>query len=350
MEGWFPLGCDGSRMECPRTAELEQELGEVQQGQIATDTLGYRLGQLDHRGPLVLVIRDIQIGERRYLIDLLEALPQAVLKSVLLVLRRGLRGLRLVRCFAQAGVLVSDPAIFAGTTLQPGDGQGGGIHRRRVLVLDRRCREKGRPPLPVRVIRVAAPGSRTTYRWLTNVLDPKRLPAALAARFYRMRWESECFFRTSGGVVKDVRLVSQTARIVMHRSRGFTAGVPALVGARGVGLESGWEAGGAGRVEVQRGGSAPGDPPGAGRSSKAGAAEQFCQAVTTDRTRSTGANRSQDERDDQPRRKKHVAPQPPRIKAAACGARKHRSRIQSSRVGSLSCYENIRSLKSRWNP
>ena len=27
MEGWFPLGCDGSRMECPRTAELEQSWG-----------------------------------------------------------------------------------------------------------------------------------------------------------------------------------------------------------------------------------------------------------------------------------------------------------------------------------
>jgi hypothetical protein len=26
MEGWFPLGCDGSRMECPRTEELEQSL------------------------------------------------------------------------------------------------------------------------------------------------------------------------------------------------------------------------------------------------------------------------------------------------------------------------------------
>lgn len=28
MEGWFPLGCDGSRMECPRTEELEQSLGK----------------------------------------------------------------------------------------------------------------------------------------------------------------------------------------------------------------------------------------------------------------------------------------------------------------------------------
>ncbi len=28
MDGWLPLGCDGSRMECPRTEELEQNLGK----------------------------------------------------------------------------------------------------------------------------------------------------------------------------------------------------------------------------------------------------------------------------------------------------------------------------------
>ena len=28
MEGWLPLGCDGSRMECPRTEELEQCMGK----------------------------------------------------------------------------------------------------------------------------------------------------------------------------------------------------------------------------------------------------------------------------------------------------------------------------------
>ena len=68
------------------------ELGEVQQGQIATDTLGYRLGQLDHRGPLVLASGTSKSGERRYLIDLLEALPQVALKSVLLVCDAGYVG------------------------------------------------------------------------------------------------------------------------------------------------------------------------------------------------------------------------------------------------------------------
>ena len=69
------------------------ELGEVQQGQIGTDALGDRLGQLDHWGTLVLArLGTSKTGERRYLIDLLETLPQAVLKSVLLVCDAGYVG------------------------------------------------------------------------------------------------------------------------------------------------------------------------------------------------------------------------------------------------------------------
>jgi len=41
------------------------------------------------------------------------------------------------------------------------------------------------------VIRVAARKRKNDVWLVTNVLDPKRLPAELAARFYRMRWESE---------------------------------------------------------------------------------------------------------------------------------------------------------------
>ena len=105
---------------------------------------------------------------------------------------------------------------------------------------------KSRRRCAVRVIRVAARKRKNDVWLVTNVLDPKRLPAELAARFYRMRWESECFFRTYKRVVKDVRLVSRTVPHGRARSRDFAAGVPALVGARGVGLESGRRASGSG--------------------------------------------------------------------------------------------------------
>ena len=71
-------------------------------------------------------------------------------------------------------------------------GQGGGIHRGRVLVLDRRCREQEAS--------VASPGdprgvrsARTTFGWSPTFWTPSGLPAELAARFYRMRWEATFF-------------------------------------------------------------------------------------------------------------------------------------------------------------
>ena len=141
MEGWLPLGCDGLRMECPRTTELEQSLGKSRKDKSAptlwvialvsltTGVPGPALGDVQNGGTS---LPDRSVGD---------APPSGPPKRAL-GLRRGLRGLRFVRSFAQAAVLVSDPALFAGTTLQPGDGQGGGIHRGRVLVLDRRCREQ----------------------------------------------------------------------------------------------------------------------------------------------------------------------------------------------------------------
>ncbi len=133
MEGWLPLGCDGSRMECPRTAELEQSLGKSSKDKSAPTLWVIALVSLTtgvlpwHRrnsyepdapargvpqsprwrvGLVCARMRNFlagvilwswrlgtsKTGERRYLIDLLETLPQAVLQSVLLVCVAGYVG------------------------------------------------------------------------------------------------------------------------------------------------------------------------------------------------------------------------------------------------------------------
>ena len=124
------------------TAELEQSLGKSSKDKSAPTLWVIALVSLTTGVLWSWRLGTSKTGERRYLIDLLETLPQAVLQSVLLVCDAGYVGYDLFGLFAQAGVLVSDPALFAGTTRQPGDGRGAGIHRGRVLVLDRRCREK----------------------------------------------------------------------------------------------------------------------------------------------------------------------------------------------------------------
>src|SRR5271169_389572 len=97
LEGWFPLGCDGSRIECPRTEELEENLGKSSK---------------DKSAPMIWVIALVSLttgvlwswrlgtsksGERRYLIELLESLPQAVLTSVILVCDAGYVGYEVIR-------------------------------------------------------------------------------------------------------------------------------------------------------------------------------------------------------------------------------------------------------------
>ena len=88
MEGWFPLGCDGSRMECPRTEELEQSLGKSRKDKSAPTLWVIALVSLTTGVLWSWRLGTSKTGERRYLIDLLETLPQAVLQSVLLVCTR----------------------------------------------------------------------------------------------------------------------------------------------------------------------------------------------------------------------------------------------------------------------
>src|SRR5271157_3423977 len=163
------------------------ELGEVQKGQIGTDALGYRLGQLDHWGILVLAIGHIQNGGTSIPDRSFGDSPPSGPQKRALGVRRGLRGLRFVRSFAQAGELVSDP------------------------------------------------------------------PAELAARFYRMRWESECFFRTYKRVVKDVRLVSRTAPMVVREAEISLLACQLLLGQGALALKVGGKR--AGRDEFKPQGS-----------------------------------------------------------------------------------------------
>ena len=191
MEGWLPLGCDGSRMECPRTAELEQSLGKSSKDKSAPTLWVIALVSLTTGVLWSWRLGTSKTGERRYLIDLLETLPQAVLQSVLLVCDAGYVGYDLfglllkqqcsflIRLSSQAQLYSLEMVKVEGFT----EGE--------FWYWTDDAENKSKPALRVRVIRVAARKRKNDVWLVTNVLDPKRLPAELAARFYRMRWESE---------------------------------------------------------------------------------------------------------------------------------------------------------------
>ena len=172
---------------------------------------------------------------------------------------------------------------------------------------------KSKPALRVRVIRVAARKRKNDVWLVTNVLDPKRLPAELAARFYRMRWESECFFRTYKRVVKDVRLVSRTVPMVVREAEISLLACQLLLGQGALALKVGGKRAGRDELkcsaaevlrEIRRELDAARKP--VPRSSFA----KRLQQTGRDRRERTGPKMKREP----PRRKKHVAPQPPRLK------------------------------------
>jgi hypothetical protein len=75
----------------------------------------------------------------------------------------------------------------------------------------------GVAPLSCRLIRVPAKGTVKHDVWLlTDILDPARLSATTAAKFYRWRWRNEGVFRIYKRVVNKMKLSSRTVRLV-HR-------------------------------------------------------------------------------------------------------------------------------------
>ena len=313
MEGWLPLGCDGSRMECPRTAELEQSLGKSSKDKSAPTLWVIALVSLTTGVLWSWHLGTSKTGERRYLIDLLETLPQAVLQSVLLVCDAGYVGYDLfglllkqqcsflIRLSSQAQLYSLEMVKVEGFT----EGE--------FWYWTDDAENKSKPALRVRVIRVAARKRKNDVWLVTNVLDPKRLPAELAARFYRMRWESECFFRTYKRVVKDVRLVSRTVPMVVREAEISLLACQLLLGQGALALKVGGKRAGRDELkcsaaevlrEIRRELDAARKP--VPRSSFA----KRLQQTGRDRRERTGPKMKREP----PRRKKHVAPQPPRLK------------------------------------
>ena len=136
--------------------------------------MGYRLGQLDHWGALVLRIGDVQNGGTSLPDRSVGDAPPSGPPKRALGLRRGLRGLRLVRSFAEAAVLVSDPAVSQAQLYSlEGLVEVEGFTEGEFWYWTDDAENKSKPALRVRVIRVAAQKRKNDVWLVTNVLDPK---------------------------------------------------------------------------------------------------------------------------------------------------------------------------------
>jgi hypothetical protein len=211
---FIPLGCDGTRQECPRSEELERRLGTFGKDgsppmlwntSIVHLTLGFpwcwRLG------------KGGKASERHHLLFMLKWLP----KCALLVADAGYVGYDVAWELIAKNVFflirMSSHATFY--TDQQGT-QGLAWREGIVYYWPKTICNQGKPPIRGRLIRVRSRRQKTDVWLFTNIEDRRKLPREMAAQFYRWRWENEGFFRTYKRTLKMLKLTCRTVRLV-HR-------------------------------------------------------------------------------------------------------------------------------------
>ena len=223
--GWRVFGCDGSRVECPRAAELEQRLGQAGKDQAAPTVWVTALVHL--RSGLLWAWRTGQgtASEQAHLLKLLCSLPPCSL----IVTDAAYQGYELTLEILAAGasflVRVSSKVWLYTETHQPLED----FHEGVVYYWPKQRQERKEPPLRLRLIRVRSPQCKHDVWLLSDVLSSQRLSVAMASQFYRWRWENEGLFRTYKQTLKKVKLVSRTVRLVHRELEGSLLAVQLML-------------------------------------------------------------------------------------------------------------------------
>lgn len=223
--GWRVFGCDGSRVECPRTVELEQRLGRSNK---------------DHAAPTVWITALVHLrsgllwawrvgkgtaSEQAHLLMLLGSLPP----NSLIVTDAAYRGYELALEVLATGasflVRVSSTVWLYTETDQPLED----FHEGVVYYWPQERQRQLEPPIRLRLIRVRSPKCKHDVWLLTNVLSSQQLSVAMAGQFYRWRWENEGLFRTYKQTLKKVKLVSRTVCLVHRELEGSLLAVQLML-------------------------------------------------------------------------------------------------------------------------
>src|SRR5436190_910677 len=235
VDGFVPLGCDGSRVACPRSAELEERLGS---------------GGPD-KAPLIWVTALVHLSlgllwswrlgkgtasEREHLCHLMPTLP----RKTLLIADCGFVSYELLQALHKAGqsFLIR---LSSSAPLYVADKKS--LHRHcegLVYYWPQWAQQQELPPLEVRLWRIR--GRKADVCLITNVLDADRLPRKTASKFYRWRWRNEGLFRIYKRTLGKVKLMSRTVALVHREAEGSLLAVQLLLAQGSLALHRSGEA------------------------------------------------------------------------------------------------------------
>jgi hypothetical protein len=305
--GFIPIGVDGSRLECPRSQELERYMGKAGKDKSAPSMWVTALVHLKTGLLWAWKLGKGNASERGHLQQMLPWLPS----GALVVADAGFNGFFLARAIvaAQASFLIrmsakvtllSDQAV---DVEQFEDGE--------LYYWPQDAQEENCPPLRVRLVRVHAKKKKNDVWLLTNVLDPERLSVATAAQFYRWRWENEGLFRTYKRTLSKVKLTSRSLKLV-HREAEASLLATQLLLAQGALAVKGKQCSPrkvllAIRNEIQGGGT--GGTNGASRKGRLDFGQRLAKATREQRRRSS----PKEKRVWVSQRGPHKPPKPPKI-------------------------------------
>jgi Transposase DDE domain len=220
------FGCDGSALECPRTAALEQRLdAPAKRGgppqlwvtalvHLRTGLLwAWRLGKGKNR-------------ERSHLQALLPTLPAAAL----VVADAGYNGYALANALVAAGASFLIRMSAKDRLYTDGPWSPRGFREGEVLLWPQAARQEGLPPLRARLLRLRGQQAGRDVWLLTDVLEAQRLSAAQAGQYYRWRWENEGLFRTYKRTLGKVKLRGRTVAQVHREAEGALLATQLLLG------------------------------------------------------------------------------------------------------------------------
>jgi hypothetical protein len=221
--GFHPFGCDGSRKECPRTAELEQRMGKAGKNDSAPSLWLTAIVHLRYGLLWSWRLGKGTASEQLHLIQMLVTLPA----RTLLVTDAGYMGYELLVAMATANVhyLIR---MSSRATLYTEDRQALGKWRQGLVwYWPKWAQDENLPPLRARLLRIT--GKNADVWLLTDVLDSKELSHPTASQLYRWRWRNEGLFRTYKRTISGVKFRSRTVAQVHREAEASLLAVQILL-------------------------------------------------------------------------------------------------------------------------